>query len=93
MTAFSTLAQYRMDNGDHMDSGWGWAMFVAMLLVALAVIALVVWLVRTNSATRPHPAPGLGEQTPLQILDRRLAAGEITPEEYRERASILRERS
>ncbi len=87
-----TLAQYHMDYGDHMDGGWGSGMFAALLLVALAVVAFVVWFVRSSSgahAQAPHAAGGVATETPMQILDRRLAQGEISPEEYKERAAIL----
>lgn len=87
MPMLLTLAQYRI-YGDHMDGGgWRWGMFAVMVLIALAVIALVVWLVRTTRT--PPPAPGPSAQTPMEILDRRLASGEITPEDYRQRAEIL----
>ena len=92
MATLTTLAQYHMDYGDHMDSGWGWGMFAALVLVALAVVALVVWFVRSGSASHAqtaHPAGGVATETPMQILDRRLAQGEISPEEYKERAAIL----
>jgi putative membrane protein len=91
MATLITLAQYRMNN-DHMDGGWGWGMAALMLIALIAVVALVVWLVRSTSAGHSHPqhaaAAGAGE-TPMQILDRRLAQGEIAPEEYKERAAIL----
>lgn len=83
------IAQYRMDYGHHMDRGWGWGMAVLMILLAVAVIALVVWLVRTNSAPRGRPDAGSAKETPMEILDRRLAQSEITPDEYNERAAIL----
>jgi putative membrane protein len=93
MTTLSTLAQYRMDYGDHMDNGWGWGMVAMMLLVVAVVVVLVVWLIRTSGASHAHShthAHGTPlAETPMQILDRRLASGEITPEEYKERAAIL----
>ncbi len=95
MGTLFTVAQYRMDSGDHMDGAWGWAMGAFMILAAIAVLALVVWLVRSTTASHSHPHAGLpgaapAGETPWQILDRRLASGEITPEEHRERAAILR---
>lgn len=89
MATLTTLAQYHMDYGDHMDGGWGWGMFAVMVLLALAVIALVVSVVRTTATSRIHVPAGPGGETPMQILDRRLAAGEITPDEYRERAAVI----
>jgi uncharacterized membrane protein len=64
-------------------------MFIAMFLVALGVIALAVWLVRTTGASRTQVPAGPAGETATQILDRRLAQGEITPEQYKERAAIL----
>lgn len=92
MTTLTTLAQYRMEYGDHMDSGWGWAMVALMAIALVAVVVLVVWLIR-SAGTGHGPAAraqgGAPAETPMQILDRRLAAGEISPDDYRERAAIL----
>lgn len=73
-----------------MDGAWGWVMGVFMALVLVAVVAVVVWLVRR---AQPHHArPQERDETAMDILDRRLASGEITPEEHHERAEILRRR-
>ena len=88
----ATLAQYHMDYGDHMDNGWHWGMPALMLVALVAVVALAVWFVRSGSASHvhaPHPSGGAPTETPMQILDRRLAQGEIAPDEYREPAAIL----
>lgn len=62
--------------------GWGapiW-MWVAGTLMMLffwgGLAALVVWVVKT--VTSPHEAPSSAEE----ILKRRLAAGQITDEDY-----------
>jgi putative membrane protein len=55
-----------------------------MLLVWAALILLVVWLVRTLSG------PRRGQQSAGEVLDRRLAAGEITPEEHARIRQTLR---
>lgn len=92
MTILATLAQYHMNNGDHMDGGWGWAMMVLMFVALIAVLALVVWVVRTLGGSHSHGAHAVGSpppETPMQILDRRLAAGEITPEEHKDRSAML----
>ena len=73
----------------HMDGGWAVVMMLGMVLFWVIVIALVVWLARGG-------AQGFGRQTvervtPLEILDRRFAEGEITSEEYRERREALRD--
>lgn len=64
------------------NGGWAWVwLMIPMMLVMWAVIALLVlpWL-RTG---RDQP------QSPMARLDARLAAGEVTIEEYRARRSEL----
>lgn len=62
-------------------SGGGWAMWIAgalmMLLFWGGMAALVVFLVRSFSGPR-----GSSGDTALEVLRRRLAAGEITTDEY-----------
>lgn len=79
-----TFADY---NGGHMDWGGGWwiAMVVAMVLFWGFV---AYWLIRTFSSGRNEGA-GPGPNNALEILDRRLAEGGISPEEYRERRALL----
>lgn len=55
------------------------------VLVAL----LIVWAARAHPAyTPPPPGPGPRE-TPLEILARRFASGEITAEEYQKARDLL----
>jgi uncharacterized membrane protein len=94
MATFLTLAQYRMyDDGDHMN-GWGWGMGALMVVALVAVVLLVVWFVRStnhqHTAAVPGPTSPVVDETPQQILDRRLAQGDITLDDYRERAAVLR---
>ena len=65
------------------SDGWGWGMLFGgmwMLLFWAGVIFLVVWAI--NRLTH-HPPAGPSE-TPLDIAKRRLAGGEITPEQFEE---------
>jgi uncharacterized membrane protein len=74
-------------NGNHMGAG-GWV-FMAIIMVVLLglLVAFIVWLVG-DQRRRPHhegamtgrPAPVTGSAS--EILDRRLATGEISIEEY-----------
>ena len=74
---------------------WGvgeWlAMSLLMLLVWVAVIALVVWVVRS---TRHHAAtPLIGQQSLTRaegVLAERVARGEIDEQEYVRHRDLLR---
>ncbi len=74
--------------GNHMDNwGAGWWILMTVLMVAFwgLVIFGVVWLVR--SLAGGHPGD-LGRSA-TEVLDHRLASGEISPEEYRQRRDTL----
>lgn len=77
-------------DGRHMDwdGGWWIVMALGMVLFWGLVILGVVWLVREFARPRAERAAAT-DPDPLAILDRRLATGELTPEEYRERSDIL----
>jgi putative membrane protein len=69
------------------DVGAGWmvVMMIGMALFWGLVLLAIVWLVRSAPWGTRHQ----GQGTTLDILDRRFAAGELSPEEYRERRSML----
>jgi putative membrane protein len=85
--------------------GFGWPgilMAVGMALFWVAVIVLVVWAVRELAGRRPAHTGGLqtggptapagartATETPLQILERRYANGEIEREEFLRRKEDL----
>ena len=62
-------------------TGWGMGLgLLVMILIWGGLIALGVWLVR---ALFPHASRPAGQDlTAREILDRRFARGEISPEEY-----------
>ena len=63
--------------------GWGWA--VLMAIAWLAILGILVGVVLTAVRDRRSPSP-------REILDRRLAAGEIGVDEYeRARAAMSRD--
>ena len=64
-------------------AGWFWMTMAGMLLFWGGVAALVVWLVRRSSV------PQRTEDAALDILRRRLAAGEITPEDFEKTKKTL----
>lgn len=79
------------DHPMHWDRGWIWLWGTLLVLTWAAIIAAVVaWLV--VRANRHGNGGGGGEDTRAarQILDERLARGDITLEEYRERRDALR---
>lgn len=82
--AIATLLLADFDG--HMDwgGGWGIVMIVGMVLFWALLIAAVVWIVR-ELAMRPHG----DEEDPLRLLDRRLADGTISPDDYAKRKVIL----
>jgi putative membrane protein len=78
----------------HMSGGWWIVMMIGMILFWAFVVVAVVWLIRSGPELFGSRT-GEREQTrpdALEILERRLAQGEISVEEYRERRSVLDER-
>jgi uncharacterized membrane protein len=77
-----------MDNMDRMmDSmmgGMGLFMLLALILIAIVIGTAIYLAIRAGSPS------GRQVEGPRELLERRLAAGEITPEEYYERESALR---
>jgi len=64
-------------------TSWIW-MMPMMLLIWMVVIGVVILMVRALSAPRER-----GDAA-MEALRRRLAAGQITPEEYERTTKILR---
>jgi uncharacterized membrane protein len=69
-----------------------------VLLLVAGVTVLAIWAIRES--TRPHPVgpprmpmdqmPTQAQrETPLDILARRFASGEITPEDYQKARDLL----
>ena len=77
-----------------MHGGWGWGwmslMMVMMVLFWGAVFFGVVWLVRgATQGGSPTSEPPPRQESPIEILDRRFAEGDITEEDYRARREVL----
>ena len=64
--------------------------FIGAIFVVLVLggIALVAFLVMRTQSPSPATFPAMRE-TPLQVLDRRFAAGEIDAEEYKRARDLL----
>ena len=67
--------------GSMMDFGYfGYGgMFMGMVFIVILVAVAVYWLVRETRTKADHRLSG---ETPLDILKRRYAKGEITKEEF-----------
>lgn len=76
---------------DMHGAGWGWWVLMSIGMVAFwaAVIYLIVWLVRGAPPARGPDASAPRGETPLELLQRRLAAGEISVGEFNERRKAL----
>jgi putative membrane protein len=60
---------------------FGWTM---MILFWIAVLVVIIWAIR-SLGTKPSQAM----QTPLELLERRFAAGEIDQEDFEKRKQLL----
>ena len=85
IASIGLLADSWGTNG-HMGEGWWAVMMIWMVLFWGAVIFGIVWLVRGGS-------PGWGRadrrETPVEVLERRFAEGDMSADEYQERRSVL----
>lgn len=84
------LADSGWDN--HMGdwgAGW-WILMAAMMVIFWGLVILgAIWLLQSlSSGHRPHHQ----ERSAVEILDHRLASGDISPEEYQERREVLEAR-
>lgn len=72
------------------DWGMSWGFgAIFMVLFWVFIIAGAVWLVTTLSGQRDRGALRGAERTALQILEERLARGEIDVEEFRQRKAAI----
>jgi len=83
-----TLAYADFNGHMDWDGGWSVVMVVGMVLFWALLIAGIVWVVRDLSRGRVADPRGTGGEA-LRILDRRLADGSISPDDYRERRAML----
>jgi putative membrane protein len=76
----------------HMNGG-GWVLMgIGMLVFWGLVIFGIAWLVRALTHRR-GPFGRLPEPSALELLDRKLAEGSISVEDYRERRELLKRSS
>ncbi|MGZ4431210.1 MAG: SHOCT domain-containing protein [Gaiellales bacterium] len=78
---------------DHMN-GWGWAMMMFWSLIWIGVLVVVAWVAvqwaRGSQDGRRAQPPAAGERkSARELLDERLARGEIDVDEYQRRRSAM----
>jgi putative membrane protein len=73
-------------------NGGGWVWWQAGLMWAVMIVfwGLLIWAIYAliTNLTR-KPGPGHGDDDARSILDRRLARGEISPEEYQRLRDLM----
>ena len=75
--------------GDHMN-GSDWAAMFAWMVFLLIVLGVVIWAIGYWSGAWGHnQRPPAGKSSARELLDDRLARGEIDVEEYQRRRSAL----
>ena len=74
----------------HMEGGSYWLMGLVCVLAIIGVIALVVWAVGAagGQGTKGGATPTSAE-SPLEVLKRRYAQGELSDEEFEEKKRRL----
>ena len=65
-----------------------WFVGVIVVVMICGVVAVVAYLVTRNQSPSPVTFPAMRE-TPLQILDRRFAAGEVSADDYKRARDLL----
>ncbi|EWT07749.1 hypothetical protein N864_23575 [Intrasporangium chromatireducens Q5-1] len=78
--------------GHAMSYDMGWWMWVLMALGTLGFWVLVAYVVRAVIQGRPatpSPTSAASGREPLQLLDERLARGEVDADEYQRTRNLL----
>jgi putative membrane protein len=75
---------------DHM-SGWGWTMMIFWSAIWIGLVAVLAWIAVQWARRSPQDAPE--PRTARELLDERLATGEIDPDEYQRRRGALEQRT
>ena len=76
-------------------NGWGWGMMIVWSAVWIGFLAVLIWA--AVQWVRRTPQDGQPPQPPprsaREVLDTRLALGEIDPDEYQRRREALEKRT
>lgn len=78
------------DMWGHME-GWGgyWLMGLVCLLVVVGLVLLIVWAFRAPGSKRAGEGAPPSAESPLEILKKRYAQGELSDEEFEEKKRRL----
>jgi len=82
----------RMMNGSYgegMTSGGVWMMTIFGLLFLVFVGTTIVWAIRAAGSDATHTGVDPTRGSPRDVLDLRLARGEISPDEYGTTRTLL----
>jgi putative membrane protein len=72
--------------GNHMGTGdWIFSILGTLIIIGL-IVALIVWAVSPREDRGSSSATG---ESPREILDRRLASGDVTAEQYQQLRETL----
>lgn len=74
--------------GNHMSTG-GWIFSVLATLIFLALIGAVIYWLLSTATTSGGGLRGDSRESPKEILDRRLASGELSVEQYQQLRDTL----
>ena len=66
---------------DYGHMWWGGG-FLMMILWTILIIALLIWVIRMIQGRGSGPGWRTGSETPMEILKKRYARGEINKEEF-----------
>ena len=72
--------------------GWGVGMMLVMVLFWALVVVGIVYLVRWVAEAGRGPARPASEETPLEILQKRYARGELNRDQYEQMRQDLESR-
>ena len=84
--ASTALLADMWDTNGHMGGGWWIVMMIWMVFFWGAVIYGVFWLARGGTSGWSHTDH---RESPLEVLERRFAQGDISADEYHERRDVL----
>lgn len=82
-----------IQHGSGSGMGWGGMLFgpLVWILIAVFIIALVMFAVRRTDNSSSGSGPQQSEKSPQDILKERYANGEIDKEEFEERRRVLKD--